>query len=97
MPTPANRRSAEEAASATRARPVCPLTEAALRCLAASPYPTLRDIQCDCRDGRITLRGRVASYYLKQMAQEVVRELYEADRITNQIEVIRGMAAGRAG
>lgn len=51
------------------------------------PYQELRDILCDYHEGVLTLRGRVSSFYLKQMAQTVVAKLDGVDECVNRIEV----------
>jgi osmotically-inducible protein OsmY len=61
--------------------------DALKRCLQASPYLQLRTIDCDCRDGVVTLRGRVTSFFLKQMAQTLAGGVVGMERISNQIEV----------
>ena len=56
------------------------------RRLRASSYAGLRNVNCDCQEGAVTLRGEVSSYFLKQVAQELRaqgtgrRENYESDR-----------------
>jgi hypothetical protein len=40
--------------------------------LQRSPYSALHDVSCDCQDGVLVLRGCLPSYYLKQVAQEIV-------------------------
>jgi hypothetical protein len=57
------------------------------RLLQESPYYGLRHIQCDFHEGMITLRGRVASYYLKQVAQTVVRQIQRGIVVNNLLEV----------
>ncbi len=44
-------------------------------------------IRCDCCEGAIRLSGRVPSYYLKQLAQEVVRKVPRVTLVENQIVV----------
>lgn len=39
-------------------------------------------------EGLLLLRGRVSSYYHKQVAQEAVRRLDAVDQVVNQIEVV---------
>ena len=46
--------------------------ELAQRRLGANPYLALRGVRCDYRDGVLTLRGCLPTYYLKQLAQEAV-------------------------
>jgi hypothetical protein len=48
------------------------ILEQARRRLHLSSHQQIRQIRCDMRDGYLTLRGRVPSYYLKQLAQELV-------------------------
>ncbi len=45
------------------------------------------DVSCDYEEGTIILRGRSASYYDKQVAQETVRGIEGVTRIVNEIEV----------
>ncbi len=68
--------------------PACPQVEAerALRC---GPYPPLKKLSCDYRAGVLVLRGCLPSYYLKQMAQEVVaHQVPGVGRLDNQIQVV---------
>ena len=44
-------------------------------------------ISCEYQDGVLTLRGVVPSYYLKQVAQEVVASLEDVVQIDNRMEV----------
>ena len=41
----------------------------------------------EAEQGRITLRGKVGSYYQKQMAQEAVKHVDGVDHISNELEV----------
>lgn len=52
-----------------------------------SLYTILQYVQCEYHDGVLTLRGRVPSFYMKQMAQEVVSKLHSVHRVVNLIEV----------
>jgi osmotically-inducible protein OsmY len=47
-----------------------------------------RQVFCENHDGVLLLRGRVSSFYEKQLAQEAVRKLEGVDQIVNQIEVV---------
>lgn len=51
------------------------------------PYQELRDVLCDFHEGVLTLRGRVSSFYLKQMAQTVVARLEGVEECVNRLEV----------
>lgn len=63
------------------------LEVAAARCLGECGYPALRRVACEYRDGTITLRGRVPSYFLKQLAQSVVRHCAGVKRVENCLQV----------
>ncbi len=56
--------------------------------LHSKPYQALKNVSCDWRDGVLVLRGRLPSYYLKQVAQEVVVRLDGVGAIDNQIHVM---------
>lgn len=62
--------------------------ESAQAKLAASPYLPLRTLTCDSHEGVLAIRGQVASYYLKQLAQTAVREVPGVEEINNQVRVI---------
>ena len=70
------------------------IEEAAEGHLRRSGYLALRNIGCNCREGVVTLRGCLPTYYLKQIAQHVVAELEGVCGIINQIEVLA--PSGRA-
>jgi osmotically-inducible protein OsmY len=55
--------------------------------LRQSGYLALRGVACDARDGVITLRGRLPSYYLKQVAQSIAARIEGVRRVVNEIEV----------
>jgi hypothetical protein len=60
------------------------------RGLRSSRYAALRHVSCDYRGGVLVLRGRLPTYYLKQMAQEVVAHQFDqGGRLDNQIQVVR--------
>ena len=46
-----------------------------------------RNITCHHNDGVLTLRGRLPSFYLKQVLQTVLRDLTGIQRIDNQTDV----------
>jgi osmotically-inducible protein OsmY len=60
--------------------------EASLR-LKSLGFPELRGIQCTCKNGILTLRGRISSYHSKQLAQEALRSLKGLKYIVNVAEV----------
>ena len=55
--------------------------------LRGNSYLALRNVSCKYHAGVLTLRGCLPTYYLKQMAQEVVAGMKGAAQIINQIEV----------
>ena len=57
----------------------------------ACPYPTaFRHVDVENVNGVIRLRGRVASFYLKQMLQTYVGKLEGVKQIDNVVEVQPG-------
>jgi hypothetical protein len=76
---------AETQTAADRNRALGLMAELALR---QSGYHAVQRLACDCDDGILTLRGRVPSFFLKQMAQNVVHHRLQG-RVTvnNQVEV----------
>ncbi len=71
--------------------------EAAERKMTRSPYMELRSVSCDVQEGVLTLRGRVPSYYLKQMAQYMVDSLPGVQKIDNHLEVVVSRVFDGAG
>ena len=65
------------------------------RGLRSSRYSALQHVSCDCRGGVLVLRGCLPTYYLKQVAQEVVAHLEGVQGVENQIQVVPG--ASRSG
>ncbi|MBX7074543.1 MAG: BON domain-containing protein [Pirellulales bacterium] len=55
--------------------------------LQSSAYQELRKVLCDYHEGILTLRGRVSSFYLKQMAQTLVARHESVIECVNNIEV----------
>jgi osmotically-inducible protein OsmY len=56
--------------------------------LQRSCYPLVRRVSCDFHEGVLTLRGRVSSYYLKQVVQTLVFRLDGVVELNNQVEVV---------
>lgn len=48
----------------------------------------LEGIELDCLDGELNVRGRLPSYYLKQLLQTVLRAVPGVKRVNNQIAVV---------
>ena len=62
------------------------LSEARHR-LMASPYSALHSVACTFHEGVLVLHGRVASCYLKQLAQASVGHIVGVDEVSNRVEV----------
>jgi osmotically-inducible protein OsmY len=56
---------------------------------ALNSHPSIpkRSLRFETREGRVTLHGKVASWYQKQMAQEALRRLDGIHSIDNRLEV----------
>ena len=52
-----------------------------------SPYLPLRKISCFFHDGVLSLRGRVPTYYLKQLAQTIGGSFQEVRQVCNELHV----------
>jgi osmotically-inducible protein OsmY len=64
------------------------LSEQIIRVLRATGYLPLRDLEIFAAEGFVILRGRVPSYYLKQVAQAAVLGLPGVDEVRNELDVI---------
>jgi hypothetical protein len=60
---------------------------AAKKCLRESPYKVFTWLSCECDHGVLFLRGRLSSFYLKQLAQEAVARIKGIIQVVNEIEV----------
>jgi hypothetical protein len=68
------------------------------RALRESSYPDLRGVACGVDEGVLVLRGRVASFYLKQIAQTIVNQLGFREGLLNLLVVDdRARAVARPG
>jgi osmotically-inducible protein OsmY len=66
---------------------LCTIAMTAIERLQASPYVVLRKISCECKDGVLTLKGHLFSFYEKQIAQETVSSVEGTIQVINEIEV----------
>lgn len=57
--------------------------------LTSSPLPQLRRLVVTATDNEVVITGRVSSYYLKQLAQEAIRQALGTRRLLNNVEVRR--------
>ena len=64
------------------------IAEIAQQVLRQSSYFELRDVSCDFSGGILTLRGRVPSYHLKQLAQASVADVPGVVEVHNRVEVV---------
>jgi osmotically-inducible protein OsmY len=55
--------------------------------LRESGYHQLSVVSCDFHEGVLTLRGKVSSFYLKQVAQTLIRRLQRVAEVNNRLEV----------
>ncbi|MBY0587245.1 hypothetical protein K2X85_08715 [bacterium] len=62
------------------------------RILQASCYSALRGVQYGLSNGRLILEGSVPSYFMKQIAQQLVATVADENLIDNQIIVDRPKA-----
>ena len=65
------------------------LAEAVQRTLAATGYAFLRTVEVLAWDRAVILKGRVASYYMKQVAQAVAFGVKGVQTLRNELEVTR--------
>jgi len=63
------------------------LRQAAVEVLRSSGYIQLRKLRCMAAAGVVTISGLVPSYFLKQMAQELVLRLAHVRQVKNLVEV----------
>jgi hypothetical protein len=69
------------------------IVQAARDRLGTNPYFTIQELSCECDDnGVLFLRGRLASFYQKQLAQEAVARVPGVTRVVNQAEVVPTVA-----
>jgi osmotically-inducible protein OsmY len=63
------------------------VTERVRQILDSSPHTELRGVQVEQRGNRFFLRGKVSSFYAKQLAQESVRMAVRGLRLVNNVSV----------
>ncbi len=56
--------------------------------LSKSPYLTRKLVRCEEAEGRVVVKGKVGTYFQKQMATEVLRNLDGVEQIENRLEVV---------
>ncbi|WP_162006621.1 BON domain-containing protein [Roseimaritima sediminicola] len=60
--------------------------------LQQSSYALLRNVDCTVTSDTLQLTGQIPSFFLKQTAQELVRDVAGAKRIKNELEVVDTLA-----
>lgn len=55
--------------------------------LANSPYRSLSTLKCHCANGKLTLSGRVPTFYLRQMAWKTVEDIEGISELEDCIDV----------
>jgi len=55
--------------------------------LSQTGYPALQSLRLHCDGGAVTLDGEVPSYFLKQIAQDVVQRVPGVEEVVNRIKV----------
>ena len=63
------------------------ITRRAQQRLRDSSFVSVRRLTCDVHEGMLTLRGRVPSFYTKQVALSLVAEVEGVEEITDRVEV----------
>ena len=63
------------------------LCDSIIRGLRASGYSPCRDVAVSVRDGHVSIRGRVPTYYLKQVAQSAAMSVDGIKSIENDLVV----------
>ncbi len=63
------------------------VAEIARQRLRQSPYPILRRIHCRYHAGVLMLTGEVPTFYMKQIAQTLVRDVEQVEQIENRLIV----------
>lgn len=69
-------------------QPPNPVLDQVKQRLGRSNYGEMRGIRCEFREGIAILEGRVCTFYAKQTAQELIRDIEGVVRIQNDLEVI---------
>lgn len=64
------------------------VSERAEERLRSNPYLALKNVSCEYRDGVLTLRGCLPSYYLRQVAQAAVSGMEGVQSVIDCIEVV---------
>ncbi|HEV3339332.1 MAG TPA: BON domain-containing protein [Pirellulales bacterium] len=55
--------------------------------LRSSSFVSLRRLTCDVHEGMLTLRGRLPSFYARQIALSLMADIEGVEEITDRVEV----------
>lgn len=80
--------SGKSAHAAVRPARESAVEQLAQRHLRQSGYRSIGNLHCAFHEGELTLRGRLPSYYLKQLAQTVVANVQDVQIVRNRVEVV---------
>jgi len=64
--------------------------------LELSPYPTLQRLDCDYHEGVLTVRGRVSTFYERQLAWITLCDLEGLEEFVDRIDVVEPVCMPRA-
>ncbi len=93
VPPAASNRSVEHQSSESQVRvdfpdPASyPLAAEVSAALARHPYFRLRPLAVEAEEGLVVLNGVVATYYHKQVAQEMIRKIDGVEAVENRLHV----------
>ncbi len=59
----------------------------AMERLQGCSYSALRHVQCRFQEGVLILSGQVPTFYMKQVAQELLRNMKHVEQIDNRLNV----------
>jgi osmotically-inducible protein OsmY len=75
---------------------VLQLVQDVMQKLRQVPYASIHHLSCECNAGGVVvLRGRLFSFYHKQLAQEAVAKVAGVARVVNEIEVVAARGGPR--
>ncbi len=66
---------------------ISPLEDRVHCAIEQNPYIAPKTLRFETSEGRVTLRGRVGTFFQKQMAQEAIRRVAGVQEIANEVEV----------
>lgn len=66
----------------------CDIVLRVRQCLDSSSHPEIQHLHCEYNSGVLELKGIVPSYYLKQLAQEAIRQICGAEVLLNFTHIV---------